>query len=62
MNKHITVTPRKAYGVTRYYPSNPLASLICDLLGVRTLTEAHIGKLKALGYTCQAQPEAPTKL
>lgn len=57
MADQITVSIATQYGKERICPVCDDAKLFCDIAGTKTLTRAHIEKIKALGYTVKVVSE-----
>jgi hypothetical protein len=43
---------KSAYGVTRAYPVNQTAKLLCNLTGTTTLLPQNIDIIEGLGFSC----------
>jgi hypothetical protein len=52
MKQPATFRIRSAYGVTRAYPVNQAAKLLCTLTGTTTLLPQNIGIIEDLGFSC----------
>jgi hypothetical protein len=52
MKNPATFRIRSAYGVTRAYPVNQAAKLLCTLTGTTTLLPQNISIIEDLGFTC----------
>lgn len=53
----ITVQVRTVYGVDTVYPSCPKSAIFAAIAGTKTLTNATLCQIEALGYTIEV--EAP---
>ena len=56
----VLVKRRQVYGSDMFYPANPLADMITELTGNRTLTQENIDVLKNHGYTVKLISETET--
>lgn len=56
----LTLTIKNVYGNEMAYPACDKSRAFADLLNTKTLTDRHIEKIKALGYTIElAAPAKP---
>ena len=57
MENIIIVAVRNNYGTKAIYPKCEKAKLFAAIAGTKTLTQANINNIKALGYTVKVTPD-----
>jgi hypothetical protein len=62
MGRAILVDVRDVYGRETIYPACPTAELFAQLAGTRTLTQAALATIHALGFTVMVRQRVPATM